>query len=164
MKVKIKKDDVIIVADYKNLYGTIENTYGIKAIKTFLNKLAKEPSPLIPEDQINFICDLLHWTLNNNYIQFEQIIYKQIHGTATGIPGSVVYADFVLVILEQPCILEFGDIITLFKRYIDDIFAIANKDCNIIQLIQKQNKDIQLDEKSVTIGDTGIFLDIKATL
>ena len=162
--IEIGEHDVLICSDYKNLYGSIQNAYGIEAIYKFLKQLAEKENPIIPEDQINFICDLLNWTLNNNYIQFEQIIYKQIYGTATGIPGSVVYADFVCVILEQPCLLQCADMIKLFRRYIDDIFAIAHKDCKIIEIINQQNQDIKTDMTTYTIGEVGIFLDVRATI
>ena len=150
-------DYVIACADIKSLYPSIPIEYGLHAVKSILI------STNFFTDRIDLILDLLHWVLTNNYLDFNNTIYKQIFGTSMGTPVSVVYSNIVIFYLEQPLLLRHHTI--YYKRYIDDLFIIfASGDLanNFLADFQRQVSSIQLDD--ITIGRKGIFLDLEITI
>ena len=112
------------------------------------------------EQDIQFICDMLHLILSHNYVQFGSQIYHQNHGTAMGTPAAVIYADFVLAILEIPVTSLPG--ILLYQRFIDDIFVISQPNCPVITTFNAQNEHIQI--VASTNGNSGVFLDITISI
>ena len=159
---QIPKGTVIITGDVASLYPSIPTVYGIQCVKQRLESLLEaDPTNCgFNQQDIPFICDLLHLILTHNYVQYNGVVYHQLEGTAMGTPSAVWYADFVLSILEIPAATLDG--IVLYKRFIDDIIVLAAEDCPVIATFNAQNNNIQIDE--TTTGATGIFLDIRITI
>jgi hypothetical protein len=61
--------------------------------------------------------------MNNNFFQFGNTYWHQLNGTAMGVSPSCAYATLYFAAFEEAIINEFPEI-TLYKRYIDDIFGI----------------------------------------
>ena len=53
---------------------------GLKALDWFMDKYMKH----CPPDTKQFILMLARWVLENNYVEFEGAIYRQVIGTAMG--------------------------------------------------------------------------------
>jgi len=146
-------DCYIVCADVKSLYPSIPIDYGVKAVKNVLESLQ------INVMDIPLIIDLLKWTLENNYLEFDGQVYHQLTGTAMGTPVAVCYANIVLHYLERPC-LELNPI--FYKRFVDDLFIIVKGKLlgrSIISLFDSQCETIKLD--AITIEKEGIFLDLQ---
>jgi hypothetical protein len=113
--------------------------------------------------QIDLICDLMHFVLHNNYFTFgADCIFKQINGTAMGTPAAVVFACLFLDTLERKVIRDTNVKPLLFKRYIDDIFAIFRTSDDARVFITAFNSVLPTIKcSSPTISDSeGVFLDL----
>jgi hypothetical protein len=154
----LPEEAVILCADVKSLYPSIPIRYGLKKTKEILERF---PNHYQIED-IELFLDLLEWVLTNNFLNFKDQIYHQIQGTAMGTPVAPTYANIVLAALEQPCL----DLIPIYyKRFIDDLFIICRNIQQAEQIVRTFNAQcpsIQLE--AVTIGKTGIFLDMELTI
>jgi hypothetical protein len=78
--------------------------------------------------RIDDITDLLTMCLNATYLQFRGKIYQQIHGTAMGSPVSVAVANLVMEHVEQKALGTYHHPPRAWKRYVDDTWAILQKD------------------------------------
>jgi hypothetical protein len=120
----------------------------------------------LPDDR-EFILDLLEWVLRNNFCIFDDKIYHQLRGTAMGTPVAVAYANIVLFCMEHDIWSE-RRAFHFYRRFIDDVFAIFYCRLEARWFIDKFNEiglgAIFFDEGSVTIGDDGVFLDLKLSL
>jgi hypothetical protein len=151
----LTNDSAILCADITSLYPSIKHEFGISAVQEVLIDFGASTST------VTLITKLLHWVLTNNFLAFDNKVYRQIDGTAMGTPVAVCYANIVLYYMERNLVDGFK----IYQRYIDDIFAICNSS-EVAQCFVKQfnklNKNIQLE--SVTINRTGIFLDLEISL
>ena len=155
--VNILNGACLLCADVRSLYPSIPTDYGMAAIKFVLE------SYNFPNGELTLTLQLLHWVLTNNYLEFMDKVYLQIKGTAMGTPVSVIYANIVLYYLESQCNFHTAPI--YYARYIDDIFAICvntSSANNIVECFNSQCSSIQLEQ--VTIGQSGIFLDLKLSI
>lgn len=146
---------VLLTADVAALYPSIPIEAGIAATR----RTCEEFNFMLPK--LDFLMHLLSWVLNNNYCTFNNVIYKQIKGTAMGTPVAVCFANFYLYQIEKPIIY----LCPYYRRYIDDIFAICNNPFDATLFIERFNSvcdTIVLD--AVTIDNHGIFLDLEFTV
>jgi Reverse transcriptase (RNA-dependent DNA polymerase) len=146
---------VIVTADVTSLYPNIPTIEGIKSVEQLLNEINFNTFP------ISFIIELLSWVLENNFISFNRMFYRQKSGTAMGTPVAPAYAQIFLHMIERDLIHQS----LFYKRYIDDIFAIFPSETAAINFITAFNNSyptIQLE--AVSIAQTGIFLDIEFNL
>jgi hypothetical protein len=161
-KLSIPTGHIFLCADVASLYPSIPINFGLKAVRDVLTRL--HPN-FFSAGKVNFIIDLLKWVLSNNFICFDGVIYHQIKGTAMGTPVAVSYATIVLYAMETPILYHnpilLADPMLYFKRYIDDIFAIAlpHVAAAFVMAFNEIHTSIKLE--SVTQGDTGIFLDLQ---
>lgn len=147
---------VIICADVKSLYPSIPIDFGLNAVKEVLTALQYRIGELY------LILDLLKWTLENNYLEFDGSVYQQKSGTAMGTPVAVCYANIVLYYLERPCLEKLP---IFYRRFIDDLFIVARDAVQgeqIITIFNSRCPQIQLD--AVTTGKKGVFLDLELSI
>jgi hypothetical protein len=143
--------------DVVALYPSIPIIEGLIAVNSYLN------NHNIPDAA--FLTDLISWVLNNNYIEFNQLYYKQIQGTAMGTPVAVAFATIFLAHLEDTHIFPnlTPDQQPLYiKRYIDDIFSIFPNRHAAALFQELFDRPYPTINTTNTISDTnGIFLDIE---
>lgn len=127
---QIPSSAVFVTADVVSLYPSIDISCALNKIRLFLltsplTHCIKTPhtasDPGIFEFRVNEWLDYFHLILTNNYINFADVIYHQIKGTAMGTPVAVVFAVLFLASIESQLP---PNIALLIKRFIDDIFAI----------------------------------------
>lgn len=149
----------ILCADVTSLYPSIPIQYGLNKMREMI-KIMKKRFQMDINDELTM--QLLEWVLNNNYFEFNNVVYKQLTGTAMGTPVAPVYANIVLFFHDQQCIrLE----PQLYMRYLDDLFIVTNNDeqaHSIISVFNAQCDRIKLE--AVTINTSGIFLDMELTI
>ena len=120
--VKFSPNCHLLEADVENLYPSIEIEDGLESLRKALFhhrwKIA----------DIEFVVELAHWVLTNNFIQFGDRYYLQKVGTAMGTPFAVTFACIHLAIIENETLtilLNNGHREPqLYYRYIDDIIAV----------------------------------------
>ena len=126
----------MISLDVENLFPsiplneTLEYATGI-LFKLFGTKINK-----------NVILKLLEFCTKDVTFKFGDIYYQQINGVQMGSPLSPLLTELYLVKFENEK-LNFANLnfnIKFFYRYVDDIFAIVDKNIDGQQLLTKVNK------------------------
>jgi hypothetical protein len=160
---------VIVCADVTSLYPSIPIKLGVKFMHdrlTYINNsnFKKYNKYLFTNlTDIDFICELSLFILENNYIEFGDKHFQQTCGTAMGTPLAVAFANLFLQQLE---FLVFKQLIVtgfpvLFKRYIDDILAFFKNKQHAIEFIKIYNNIVDTINITNTISQTeGVFLDL----
>ena len=128
------ENDYILCADVDSLYPNIPIEKGLQMFRESIIRNNENvlvpihlPDPRLTEDEIDFICDLMRFVLENNYFTFGNLIFRQTQGTAMGTPAAVVFACLFLDSHESNILAEkehFDTLFLYYKRFIDDIFAI----------------------------------------
>jgi len=128
-----------ISADVEALYPSIPPNTGIQMIEKFLNEINWKSLELR-----SFLLWSLHLILNHTYIIFNKKIYKQIQGAAMGSPCIPPYANIFMNMIERDTVKRFKEpnTLLLYKRFIDDIFAIIKKDNEKIKQLQMDLNNI----------------------
>lgn len=148
----------ILCADVTSLYPNIPIDIGITTVRGVLQDLR-----CYTISHLNFLMDLLHWVLTENYCIFDDTIYHQIKGTAMGTPTAVSYSNIFLYGVESPLLLKYGH--SYYTRYIDDVFSIFNSPVLAQSFITDFNSIIpSIKFEAVTIGVSGVMLDLELTL
>ena len=155
---KAPPGSTILCADVTSLYPNIPIDIGIATVRRVLQDLK-----CFTTGHLNFLMDLLHWVLTENYCIFDEVIYHQIKGTAMGTPTAVSYSNIFLYGIEAPILLKYGH--SYYTRYIDDVFSIFHSREQAQLFITEFNSIIpSIKFEAVTIADSGVMLDNELTL
>ena len=74
------------------------------------------------------IVSLLQLCLNATFVTFRGKFYQQVYGTAMGSPVSVTVANLVMEEVEQRALSFSPRPPSIWKRYVDDVFAVLRLD------------------------------------
>lgn len=157
----------ILCADVDSLYPNIPTKEGLLMMKqSITNRNAQvDKADKLTMEEISLLCDLMQFVLNNNYFSFGNLVFKQIDGTAMGTPAAVVFACLFLDSHETRIFEETQIKRLLYKRYIDDIFAIFETKEAAEIFISRFSNDARLPTikcSNFTISNQdGVFLDLK---
>ena len=157
-------DCALLCADIDSLYPNIPLVEGLQYMKESIHHHRETLQlPQFDPKLIDLLCDLMHFVLHNNYFTFgTDCILKQINGTAMGTPAAVVFACLFLDTLERKVIATTNVKPLMFKRYIDDIFAIFSncEDARVfINAFNSVLPTIKCSSPTISNQD-GIFLDL----
>ena len=165
LKFTNNKDCFILCADVDSLYPNIPKVKGLAMMRESIflrNQLL--PENRLTVNDINLICDLMEFVLDNNYFTFGDLIFKQVNGTAMGTPAAVVFACLFLDNHEHNVMTSTNVQPLLYRRFIDDIFAVFKCKQDAELFIQTFSSDVNLPTikcSNFTISDKeGIFLDL----
>ena len=148
----------ILCADVTSLYPNIPIDIGITTVRKVLQDLK-----CFTTEHLNFLMDILHWVLTENYCIFDGTIYHQIKGTAMGTPTAVSYSNIFLYGIESPILLKYGH--SYYTRYIDDVFSIFHTRELAELFIREFNSIIpSIKFEAVTNGESGVMLDLELKL
>lgn len=111
-------DEYLVTIDVSSLYTNIPHEEGLAALKKALNA---KPSHHIPTDTV---VELAEMTLKMNTFIFNHRYYHQQQGTAMGTKMAPSYANIFMGDLEEKLLNQTELKPTIWRRYIDDIFAI----------------------------------------
>ena len=157
---------VLLQADIENMYPSIDTQDGLSTLHEIL-----EIDNTYNKHQQDIIINLTEWVLTNNYMTFDNHIYKQLNGTSMGTSLSVTYACLYIGYKEQQAInlfkfRKFNDPL-LYKRLIDDCAGIFHNHThaqNFMQIMEQlTNEKIRFEyiisDKELTFLDMKIFKD-----
>ena len=151
-------NSVIMCADVTSLYPNIPIQLGVLTVTKVLEELQ-----YFTPSHLKFLMALLTWVLTENYCTFNNITYHQLQGTAMGTPTAVTYANLFLYGIEKALILKHKPL--YYKRYIDDVYSIFDNAITANNYIMDFNSIVpSITFEAVTIGRTGIILDLVCTL
>ena len=112
-------DVYLVTADASDMYNNIPVDQAILAVGSLL--LRRNFSPGLAAA----ITAALELVLNNNYFSFDGATYRQTAGIAMGTPCAPPLAQLFVAVLEEDLRASLDTRWpTLYKRYIDDSFAI----------------------------------------
>ena len=102
---------------------------------------------------------LLKCTLNVQFL-FDNNLYRQLDGVAMGSPLGPLLANIFMGKLEATQLSHQINSLTYYKRYVDDIFAVASDQANLSTLMHAVNPSIKctLEEKSGSLPFLGVLL------
>ncbi|XP_072025294.1 uncharacterized protein [Amphiura filiformis] len=127
-EVFIEEGEIFNSHDVVSLFTNTPIDKSLEVIKSRLedDKTLKNRTLLTVADVI----ELLRFVLTTTYFLFRGKIYKQRFGAAMGSPVSPVVANLYLEFLEQQALASapLDCRPTLWKRYVDDILEIVNKE------------------------------------
>ena len=156
----LPENSILVSFDVIDMFRSIKNTKGIKAIKKALNE---RPSQF-PDS--NCILSALKICLETNCTSFDNQYYLQIDGAATGPRYVCDYADLAMV-EHDLAITEFNprDLYS-YSRYRDDCFLIWTGSLNslytLFQHVNSLDPDIQFTCSSSY--DELDYLDVRVTI
>ena len=158
----------LVSLDVVSLYTNIPHEEGINACIYFIEKHRHELPKFVPNKTI--LMTLFKFVLENNYFLFDNILYKQLFGTAMGTKMAPPYANLFLGKLEEEHINNdrFKNNINFYKRFLDDIFLVWKGTLAELSLFLNQINDIhptikftcQYSSNEMNFLDTTIYIDI----
>ena len=120
---QIPDDHKLVSFDVKSLFTSIPLELALYRTEAAINN-----SPFLLPLPNNDIMDLLNLCLTSIYFQYNDKHYKQLHGTAMGSPVSIVVAEIVMQSIEEQSLTTYEQTVSLWLRYVDDIFTAVHKD------------------------------------
>ena len=105
--------------DCKKLYPSINTKAALDVIEDYLH----DNNNLFDYDA-DALVDALRLLMENLYFRFGDVYYKQISGSAMGVPPAPDYANIFYGIHELAFLPEFEEFLAAYHRFIDDIFGI----------------------------------------
>ena len=159
----ISNNTTLVSFDIVNMFPSIDNTKGIKAIKDELEKRnEKNPSTKCVIEGLE-IC-----LFNNNSI-FDNKNLLQTNGTATGAPNSCSYSDIAVSKIDDAVFKEMKSKykeLKYYGRYRDDCFALwegnSEKLHQFFDFINSLDNDLKF---TMEIGNKELcFLDVKISI
>jgi hypothetical protein len=144
----------LITGDVKSLYTAIPNGDGLKRVLDLLKELGFS--------RWAFAYDALKVILECNYFEFNEQLFQQLEGAAMGAAVAPCYANLFMYTIERPLLVQFKRFLLLYKRLIDDLFAIfrgtkANLD-RFLKALKSLHDRIEI---AVTVSEMSVdFLDI----
>ncbi|CAF1057020.1 unnamed protein product, partial [Brachionus calyciflorus] len=123
---KLEQNIKIHVGDFENLYLNITHNEAILIITELYSELD------ITNKHFNIIAfnKILKLALNNNFFKFKKKFFKQIIGIAMGSKCGPAVANLVVYYFERTWLKIQKPL--FYKRYLDDVMAIDNKDISSI--------------------------------
>ena len=110
----------LFTCDANSMYTNIDTDSAITAIEDYLTA----NQHLFPTLPVTPVMEALKLIMYHNAFQFGDTFWLQKTGTAMGAPPAPTYANISFAIYELVLLPKYKDFLLLYKRYIDDIFAI----------------------------------------
>ena len=154
----------LFTSDATSMYSNIDPEEALPVLEAYLNEFSDELKG-IEEEQIKLLIKLTRLVMKNNVFQFGSTWWRQKIGTAMGTPCACIYATIFFAYFERKVLLpKYRNNIILYKRQIDDIFAIWKTDPNRPNAWEEFKNDLnsvcKLHWNTEELDDTTNFLDL----
>ena len=155
-KVELPANCLLVTADVSSLYPNIDTKKAIIALDLLLRESKVAQTPLLVQ--------LTRLVFENNFLksEFSNDIYHQTFGIAMGTPFAVTAANAFMYHHERDIVETHSRYITLYKRFIDDIFVIwAGPHENLLEFLHAINTKDERIKITYEISESKIsFLDL----
>ncbi|UYV75030.1 hypothetical protein LAZ67_12002186 [Cordylochernes scorpioides] len=131
---KLNEHEIMVSFDVKSLFTNINRSLALKELKEYFE--VKRQDCTIKGLEIDEMIEGFRLCLENIYFRYGAKFYRQKDGTAMGCPTSMIIADIVMASIDRKSILIEG--IKIWGRYIDDVFAVIQKE-KLNEIIVKLN-------------------------
>lgn len=116
----LRENEIMVSFDVSSLFPSIPVNIAINEMEKYLNNIDIDSERKLIYLETAKLC------MNHSYFQFREKIYKVEHGTNMGNPLSPLIAEFFMSAFEMKLKSE-GVLPRVWYRYVDDVFAIVNK-------------------------------------
>ena len=109
--------------------------------------------------------ELLETLMLNTFLQYEGTIFKQITGLPMGCSLSGLMAILFMDTIEKAALRTFGDI-GIFRRYVDDCFALVrdeNDARRLLELLNNEHQNIKFEIELPESNEALSLLDFKTS-
>ena len=139
----LENNQILVTWDVVGLYNNIPHEEGLESLK---EGLEQRNTPEIPTD---YLVRLMEIILKNNLFNFHEELWRQEIGCAMGTKPAPSYADIfmarkldkLIISLAQNLGKNNKSPLTIFKRFLDDIFSIFQGTTkNLHKLFDEMNK------------------------
>ena len=146
----------LVTADVVSLYPNVDIKKALVALDFLLREAQAPETPLLIQ--------LARLVLENNYLstEFSSDIFHQKYGIPMGTPFAVTVANAFMYHHEKDIVGQYSNYLTLYRRFIDDIFAIWDgpKDV-LLEFLDALNSKTDRIKLTYCISDSSIsFLDL----
>ena len=146
----------LVTADVVSLYPNVDHKKALVALDLLLREARAPETPLLVQ--------LARLILENNYLssEFSPGVFHQEFGIAMGTPFAVTIANAFMYYHEKDIIELYSNYLLLYRRFIDDIFAIwvGPKD-TLLDFLEALNTKSGRIKLTHCISDSSIsFLDL----
>lgn len=151
----------LVTADVISLYPNVDVKKALVALDFLLREAKARETPLLVQ--------LARLVFENNYLisEFSSDIVHQDFGLAMGTPFAVTAANAFMYHLEKDTVAQYSENLVLYKRFIDDIFAIwrgsKQKLLQFLDALNSKNDRIKLtyviSESSISFLDLFLYKD-----
>ena len=114
-KLKLAPECLILTYDVEALYPSIDKAHCLQLVEAFVRQNAHYNS-----DKLRIFIKMLRFLLLYHYVQFQDEIYLQVDGIATGASFAPPLANIYLLQLWKPVWEKYEPHLALENRYIDD--------------------------------------------
>ena len=139
----LENNQILVTWDVVGLYNNIPHEEGLESLK---EGLEQRNTPEIPTD---YLVRLMEIILKNNLFNFHEELWRQEIGCAMGTKPAPSYADIFMARKVDKLIISLAQNLgknnksplTIFKRFLDDIFSIFQGTTkNLHKLFDEMNK------------------------
>lgn len=104
--------------DAVSMYTNIDTHHGISTTRKWLELYEEKfPNRYLPSD---FLGDALELIMTDNILQFGDLHYRQLQGTAMGTSSAVNYANLYVRMLTRTILETFNENLPFYMRLIED--------------------------------------------
>ena len=142
---------VFLTYDVEKLYPSINLRDAISTLQ--------ENIPMMRQDQ-GFWTKVLQLIMYNNYVLWDDKVYRQMEGTATGTQVAPPFANLYLFFKFKNIFDEEGPNIIYQSRFLDDGLVLARSNQDAERIIQKLNNTTNLTLTHQISDQEGTYLDL----
>jgi hypothetical protein len=111
---RVYDTDILVAYDWVNLYNTFNHAYLLVVLRSFCEYAGMQAA------LVGFLIGAVDLFLTQNYCEFDDSIYRQTLGFATGVSAGASLAHGFLNQLCRGLFQQYAGCIRFHKRYIDD--------------------------------------------
>ena len=149
-------DCFLVTADVVSLYPNVDTKKALIALDLLLREARVPETPLLIQ--------LARLVFDNNYLSSELSpdIFHQVFGIAMGTPFAVTVANAFMFHHEKDIVDHYSQYLKLYKRFIDDIFAIwCGPKGTLLEFLNALNSKTDRIKLTYCISESSIsFLDL----
>ena len=149
-------DCFLVTADVVSLYPNVDTKKALIALDLLLREARVPETPLLIQ--------LARLVFDNNYLssEFSPDIFHQVFGIAMGTPFAVTAANAFMFHHEKDIVEYYSQYLKLYKRFIDDIFAIwCGPKGTLLEFLNALNSKTDRIKLTYCISESSIsFLDL----
>ena len=149
-------DCFLVTADVVSLYPNVDTKKALTALDLLLREARVPETPLLIQ--------LARLVFDNNYLssEFSPDIFHQVFGIAMGTPFAVTVANAFMFHHEKDIVEYYSQYLKLYKRFIDDIFAIwCGPKGTLLEFLNALNSKTDRIKLTYCISESSIsFLDL----